>query len=818
MRTSSPNNRRARYDEPARTSSPSWRRSQYDEPARTSSPTNRRSPYEEPERTRSSLWGDESEEQPALSPLWAGDPGARRGWTRGWTRWNLSAVRGDGGKRKRWWRLPNFKDPDDRRRSLIWSAAVGLLIVSCILPSLTFVGAFAAYRHASALATDGIAQLEHGGNLMKGLAKGNIQASTTSEALQSFQNAYSDFTQLQAALGLIPGFAGGLPKYGGEIASGQQLVPIAVEASHLAVLGTDALNILLQAISNPFNKSGSGLSTGAMATINSDFNQVVALFTTLAEQIQQLSPASLTFNAKLGADITKVKAELPKAQKEILLARTVLNLLPSLLGVGTPANYLIEVLDSTELRPGGGFFGNYGVLTLSGGRIGDLKVTDIDLLDRNNNNQPFVDNPFPTQYDWFSQAEQQQWWGMRDSNLEADFPSDALYAENMYSHEARLAYPYDLRLHQKDPATYPTPSIQPVSQFQGVMAITPYLIEGMLKITGPIAVPGFKAPDGKIVAVDSSNLIDAIHVAQLGAGHGSDVVIAPGTSTSERKAFTFALFTALKAKIISLANTKRTEFVSLAVSALQTKDLQVYLGSATTPSPGEALLQQFDLASNIQYPKTGDSLFVVDANVAGNKQNQYISTTATDDILIGAQGTVTHNLTLTYNWPYSTASSNNTFGGINAFVYTDHIRIFVPPKASLIASYVSSAATNYVAWNSYQPETGNAWDFSREVFAGDLNFNYPGQVTLYFSWTVPNAAVKSGHTWTYQLVYQHQAGIPSAKYSNTELYTQTTQITLPSCAKDMKLTNLKAGKTNTVTVTEPLTTDTTYAVSYTCAG
>jgi hypothetical protein len=255
------------------------------------------------------------------------------------------------------------------------------------------------------------------------------------------------------------------------------------------------------------------------------------------------------------------------------------------------------------------------------------------------------------------------------------------------------------------------------------------------------------------------------------------------------------------AKVVSLANTKRAAFIKLALSSLQTKDLQVYLGTASQPSAGEALLQKFNDASTIEAPTTGDSLFVVDANVTGNKQNEFISPTATDNISI-EEGNVTHHLTLTYNWPYSLDSSNNIYGGTNAFVYVDHIRVYVPPKALL--------AAQYGAWFNIQPpETGNSYDFGREVFSGGLTMNYQSQMSISLTWTVPGAAVKTGQTWKYQLLYQHQAGT---------FWTQTTTITLPSCAKVTSLTKLKAGPNKTYTVTGSLKTDTTYAVEYTCAG
>src|SRR5207253_1568048 len=105
---------------------------------------------------------------------------------------------------------------------------------------------------------------------------------------------------------------------------------------------------------------------------------------------------------------------------------------PTLLGVNTPANYLIEVLDSTELRPGGGFIGNYGTATLSAGRLTSASITDTYLLDRS-----FEDAGhsirYPAAYSWFTLAPTS--WSLRDSNLDADFPTAARYAEEIYREE-----------------------------------------------------------------------------------------------------------------------------------------------------------------------------------------------------------------------------------------------------------------------------------------------------------------------------------------------------------------------------------------------
>src|SRR5262249_35193499 len=75
-------------------------------------------------------------------------------------------------------------------------------------------------------------------------------------------------------------------------------------------------------------------------------------------------PPQLQPDTKYG----KLLALLPTAAQAMGELNTLLDVAPSLLGIGAPAYYLVIAMDSTELRPGGGFQGNYGILTLDGGK------------------------------------------------------------------------------------------------------------------------------------------------------------------------------------------------------------------------------------------------------------------------------------------------------------------------------------------------------------------------------------------------------------------------------------------------------------------
>src|SRR5262249_48785482 len=107
------------------------------------------------------------------------------------------------------------------------------------------------------------------------------------------------------------------------------------------------------------------------------------LQTALAER-QQVSDSNLN-SLGLGSMVPllhKLDALTPKLGQYLSDAHVAMGALPPLLGLSKPINFLLFNMDSDELRPTGGFLGNYAVLTLSGGRLqGGIHLRDIRLLD-----------------------------------------------------------------------------------------------------------------------------------------------------------------------------------------------------------------------------------------------------------------------------------------------------------------------------------------------------------------------------------------------------------------------------------------------------
>ncbi|MGZ3646869.1 MAG: DUF4012 domain-containing protein, partial [Ktedonobacteraceae bacterium] len=389
------------------------------------------------------------------------------------------------------------------------------------------------------------------------------------------------------------------------------------------------------------------------------------------------------------------KRQVPYDNNNLLIA------LPAMLGMGQPAHYLIEVLDSTELRPGGGFIGNYGILTLVNGSVNGAYITDTSLLDI-----PYMTSghviPYPDAYRWFHLAPRS--WSLRDANLDADFPTVARYSEQNYWLEGG-----------REP-------------LQGVIAITPALIQHILEITGPIAVPEYHE------TITANNLIDRIHYHQLAASEGSGTVPASDGHSSQRKHFTALLAEHLLARIHQATGSDIKKLAMLAFNSLYTKDLQIYLNSIAA----ESILQSFHLDASLQAPSRGDSLFVVDANIAGNKANSFIINTLVDQVTIDAQGNAIHHTTIKYAWTIP----GSIYG---PSVYRDYVRVYVPPGSILYKQE---------GWDA----TGTGKAFGRTIWAGYFALNFGQTKSINLEWMTTKAASLDVHGWHYQYLLQRQAG------------------------------------------------------------
>jgi hypothetical protein len=668
------------------------------------------------------------------------------------------------------------RKPRSKKRYVLTGMLLFLFLagsVSSVVGYLMYNMYMARYHTDLSLAQTGMQHLQKAGTLLTTWSQKPLDVQLTGQAKPEFASALKTFSLLNDDLKALPAYATQVPVYGARLSAALHVVPLAIALSQAGVAGSDILNTLITGLHDPLTPPstsdkqgvagtsrsgfqvprGHGITLSDLATVTQDVKQLRSAFVLASQEVNQLQPGDVQFDPRVSKLVDTLHKNVPVIQGWLDAIEQFLPVAPTLLGVGTPAKYLIEVLDSTELRPAGGFIGNYGIATFSGGELASARITDVDLLDG-----PFEAAghviPYPAAYSWFDLAPRS--WSFRDSNLDADFPTAARYGEQTYMKEG---------------------GSMPV---QGVIAITPALIEHALAITGPIAVPEYQE------TVTAQNLIARIHYHQLGgkaAGEGSDQIASPDGHSSLRKRFTELLAEHFLARVRQLPPADLSKLLQLMANAVHSKDIQLYFNS----SIAENLLHRLQLDAAIQAPN-GDSLFVVDANIAGNKANNFITSTLKDRVTLDAQGNALHQTSISYAW----LMNGHYYGPSH---YKDYVRIYVPPGSILRMQ------------NGWQPR-GTSQAFGREVWTGlfTLTFRQTNIITL--TWTVPHLVKRDVHGWHYQYLIQKQAGVQ---------WKLDLQVALPGCSVMNNTTGgLISSSRQAAKLTQALNGDTNFGINYNC--
>jgi Protein of unknown function (DUF4012) len=621
---------------------------------------------------------------------------------------------------------------------------------------LAYVQISSTYHHYFALAQTGTLHLRNGVKLLESLQEHPFESQTIEHARQEFADALSETQAIKQAIANYAGIAGVVPILGPKLEAAIHLSALAVNLSQAGMNGCDLLGILLPHFRNPLNAKGPTLTMADFKVISGDVQVISTALSGAMDEAMHLEPGDVTFDAHLSTILAGFQAKLPIFRMALADVNQLLPSLPAMLGIGsTPAHYLIEVLDSTELRPAGGFIGNYGIATFTGGSLTSARITDVDLLDRPAGViVPHIS--YPPAYAWFANYLAPYSWSMRDSDLDADFPTSAKYGELNYQREGGNV------------------------AVQGVIAITPVLMQQALGITGPINVPEYHE------TVTAQNLVSLIHFHQLGgiaAGQGSDRIASPDGHSSLRKRFTELLAEHFLARVKQLPPDSVARFLPLLNSLLHTKDVQIYFNA----SSAENVLHLLHLDNTIQSP-SGDHLVIVDANVGGNKANSFIVNSVHDQVTIDEQGNAVHRTTISYAW---------TLAGRNygSPVYTDYVRVYAPPGSML---------NEQDGWQSH----GTSTAFGSQVWAGSFTLVYGQTRALTLEWTSYGLAKKEASGWHYQYLLQRQAGIQR---------TLDLQVALPLCAAmTSRSGGLVAGKNHIALLSQAWTEDVNVGLTYTC--
>lgn len=305
---------------------------------------------------------------------------------------------------------------------------------------------------------------------------------------------------------------------------------------------------------------------------------------------------------------------------------------------GVTRSYLLLLQNNMELRPGGGFLGQYAVVKIKNGDVAASYFEDANLLDQRITAQ--ITPPFP-----FKRLMQIKNWKFRDSNFSPDFPTNVAKAEYFY------------RLAGGNP------------DFDGVIAINAQAFNDVLALTGPVTVPGYG------VEFDSdSGFLKLEEVVE------KQYIMDPSLDTQNRKAIMKKLTDVMIQKLVSMKNIpKLSEFVH---DEFREKNIMINFKDQALQQLAESVYWD----GSVSEDWGSDYLMMVDANMGALKTDYYMKREISYNVdLTAAKPTV--DLEIVY-------SNTAPAGDWRTSDYHSYMRLYVPKGSEFIESKMASHLNN----------------------------------------------------------------------------------------------------------------------------
>ncbi len=290
--------------------------------------------------------------------------------------------------------------------------------------------------------------------------------------------------------------------------------------------------------------------------------------------------------ASLQALIQPIALELMELASDLEMISVATRLLPSFGGLEEPATTLVLFLNNSELRPGGGFIGSYGVMVTDGGDIDTFETADVYAIDNAVAAQVTLAPPEPLAL--YNAAST---WFFRDSNWSPDFAESSRFSVERFLKESSFL-----------DATSSVPSAASIDH---VFALTPTFASKLLEITGPIEVGG--------QLFTAENIPDAIeYQVQIGfKDHGIPV--------NQRKEILADLVDEMKSRMYQLSYVQIQQVLQVAQEGLKTKQVLLY----STEDSVQEIIERAQWGGVVE-PSVVDTLMVVDANLAALKTDPVV--------------------------------------------------------------------------------------------------------------------------------------------------------------------------------------------------
>jgi hypothetical protein len=326
-----------------------------------------------------------------------------------------------------------------------------------------------------------------------------------------------------------------------------------------------------------------------------------------------------------GDILRQLHTDIPKLKQVLQDSDQYVNIFLNFVGSDRLKRYVFIFQNNQELRATGGFIGSFGLMNLDKGVVKSLDIQEIYNPDGQLLKQILA--PVPLQ-------ELTTRWYLRDSNWFADFPTSAQKIISFYEKTGGV-----------------TPD--------GVISLTPTVIERLLTITGPITLDDYG------VTVSADNFVK---ITQYQTGIAYDKV------TNKPKQFIADLAPILINKLLSANSNQYQKIIEALNNSFQEKHILLYFLDSN--------LQNIVIDNNLGgklYATNKDYLSVVHTNIGGYKTDGVIEDAMQINTKIESNGTIINKVTI----------NRNHKGGDTEYEWwnkdnIDYIRTYIPKGARIL--------------------------------------------------------------------------------------------------------------------------------------
>jgi hypothetical protein len=397
-------------------------------------------------------------------------------------------------------------------------------------------------------------------------------------------------------------------------------------------------------------ESGEKINNGVFKDKEIDWGKELEI---LKNELAELRSTLSLLSARMSGDWTwipsrwkgkfgETRQQVESANQLATAMEKVMDFLPEILGTdGKRREYMVLLQNESELRPGGGFIGSYGILSFEKGKLLNFDIRNI--YEADGQLKGHVEPPEAIK-NFLGEAK----WYMRDANWQADFGTSAKDIQWFLEKETGR-------------------------KVDGVIGVNLAVARAILGVTGEIYVPDFKEK------INKNNIYEqAEFYSETNSFAGSN----------QKASFLGGMGRQMFEEIKNLKSEQRYQMAVAIYEMLNKNEMQISLNEATSAK----IVADLGWDGSIYEGKCAmercfaDYLYIVEANLGVNKANYFLYRSIDQTIDIGTQ-TLGRVVKISYE---NTAKNNSWPGGD----YKNYMRVYIPASSNLAEVSVTDMGVN----------------------------------------------------------------------------------------------------------------------------